>query len=264
MKEETNNNIQKRKGIFHSWEIVSDKVAIKKTDKSFFKYHGSGIPKKTKWFWEVDNLIGGAKYIKLEYHNRKYDAHFEVLNRPSKQVRIFWSLELHDIFQEEFPPSSLWDKPTYPCLRVVKKDHELYEIDFLPFNISDYIEGIDEETENAIEITGMTEGQKKEYLTTRYERNQKNREACIKIHGLKCFACGFDFEQIYGLLGQGFIEVHHRDQLSDQKKEVIINPETDLVPLCSNCHRMIHRQKNNNLKVEELKRIIKETKEKIK
>lgn len=36
----------------------------------------------------------------------------------------------------------------------------------------------------------------------------------------------------------------------------MINPETDLVCVCSNCHRMIHRRKNSILTVEELKKNI--------
>ena len=57
---------------------------------------------------------------------------------------------------------------------------------------------------------------------------------------LKCEACGFDFEKTYGIVGRGFIECHHLIPLSNFD----INKETrteDLALLCSNCHRMIHR-----------------------
>ena len=37
-----------------------------------------------------------------------------------------------------------------------------------------------------------------------------------------------------------------------------INPEEDLVCLCSNCHRMIHRRRDKILTVEELKEIMEE------
>lgn len=38
--------------------------------------------------------------------------------------------------------------------------------------------------------------------------------------------------------------------------EVEINPAEDLVPLCANCHRMAHRDKNNVLSVDKLKSMI--------
>jgi len=48
----------------------------------------------------------------------------------------------------------------------------------------------------------------------------------------------FDFEETYGELGKNFIEVHHVKLLSSINQEVVVNPETDLVCICSNCHRM--------------------------
>lgn len=102
----------------------------------------------------------------------------------------------------------------------------------------------------------LIEGKKIGFYTTRYERNIKNRKAAIDLHGLTCKACGFNFEQTYGSLGQGFIEVHHKRPLFLENHEVIINPSTDLVPLCSNCHRMIHKDKTNTLTVENLKMLL--------
>ena len=37
------------------------------------------------------------------------------------------------------------------------------------------------------------------------------------------------------------------------RKEISVNPKTDLVPLCSNCHKMIHKNKDKPLAIEELK-----------
>jgi len=53
--------------------------------------------------------------------------------------------------------------------------------------------------------------------------------------------------------GRGFIEVHHMKPLSSIDEEVVVNPETNLVPLCSNCHRMLHRKQDGVFFVEELK-----------
>ena len=92
------------------------------------------------------------------------------------------------------------------------------------------------------------------HLTT-FERKKCNRDACLAKHGYKCQVCGFDFEEHYGELGRHFIEVHHIVPLSTIRREYIINPETDLIPLCSNCHSMIHRFSNEAMPINEFKKL---------
>lgn len=58
---------------------------------------------------------------------------------------------------------------------------------------------------------------------------------------------GMDFEKFYGEIGREFIEVHHLERIADTDGEHEIDPKTDMVPLCSNCHSMIHRKKVENL-----------------
>ena len=108
----------------------------------------------------------------------------------------------------------------------------------------------------SVVIKGDKEGKKIEYYTTKYERSPRNRAAAIKIHGYCCAVCGFNFSKVYGELGRDFIEVHHIKPLHSLMDEVIINPETDLVCLCSNCHRMIHHKRGAIVTVEELKQAI--------
>lgn len=102
----------------------------------------------------------------------------------------------------------------------------------------------------------VTEGKKTKVYSTRYERNPKNRQAAILIHGLNCKVCGFNFEKKYGALGHEFIEIHHKKPLYLNNTEINIDPINDLVPLCANCHRMIHRNKYNVLTVEDLREIL--------
>ena len=70
---------------------------------------------------------------------------------------------------------------------------------------------------------------------------EAKKSATLKATGrLCCEACGFDFAQVYGELGEGFCEVHHVVPLADLSESVITNLD-DLAVLCSNCHRVIHR-----------------------
>jgi predicted restriction endonuclease len=115
----------------------------------------------------------------------------------------------------------------------------------------------DIDSEQAEEESYHKDGAVKRYYGKRYERNPENRKKAIEIHGLNCVACGFNFEKVYGERGKDFIEVHHVKPLSTIGKEVVIDPTEDLVPLCSNCHRMIHRRKDEVLSVDELRGIVK-------
>jgi len=97
-----------------------------------------------------------------------------------------------------------------------------------------------------------TEGGEKIYLSVRRERDPKLREDAVALHGLDCMACGFNFERMYGAIGEGFIEVHHVVPLAEAGKSVT-DPVTDLNVLCANCHRMVHRQRGVCLSLDELK-----------
>ncbi|WP_395745125.1 HNH endonuclease [Prosthecobacter sp.] len=106
------------------------------------------------------------------------------------------------------------------------------------------------------EHAGEIEGAAVQYLATRYERKKLNRDACIRIHGTRCHGCGFSFGENYGEIASDYIEVHHIEPLATTG-EVLINPATDLIPLCSNCHSVVHRV-TPPLGIEELVRIVKE------
>jgi 5-methylcytosine-specific restriction protein A len=95
----------------------------------------------------------------------------------------------------------------------------------------------------AAETGGIEEGAPYQSLLTRYERKRVNREACLRLRGAVCAACGFDFFVFYGDIGRNFIEIHHIESLADIGKSHPIDPAKDLVPLCSNCHAMVHRHR---------------------
>jgi hypothetical protein len=102
----------------------------------------------------------------------------------------------------------------------------------------------------------FVEGKKSRRFTNQYERNPRLRAAAILYHGTKCMTCGFDFGEVYGEHGVGYIEVHHLKPVSSLKKQIRVDPKTDMAVVCSNCHRMIHRRKDNVLSVEELKQLV--------
>jgi len=100
------------------------------------------------------------------------------------------------------------------------------------------------------------EGNRKEKLVRYYERNPKLRARAISFHGLTCKVCGFNFEKVYGKRGKNYIEAHHIIPISSLDTETEVDYKSEMTVLCSNCHRMIHREKNNPLSVEGLKKIL--------
>lgn len=153
----------------------------------------------------------------------------------------------------------------HPILEMYSLMNEFYDKYFEGFRNGTLIEKKEKEIEESItnDIESeeadvhAVEGKVKYYFIKKYERNPQNRILAIKKHGLNCYVCDFNFGKVYGKLGEGFIEVHHIVPLSSLNEEVVVNPETDLVPLCANCHRMIHKGKGKVLSVDELKQIVK-------
>ena len=164
----------------------------------------------------------------------------------------------------------VFEKPiTKLDIRKIWKDFKKFNsvAQYVPEVYMDTINKLCEEREKAhIPVLGSNEsfvvnkaeGGRIEFYTTRYERVLKYREAAIKIHGTKCQICGFDFKKKYGYIGENYIEVHHKKPLFSLDEELIPDPETDLITICSNCHRMIHRKKNDIITPEQLKKIIQE------
>jgi len=109
-----------------------------------------------------------------------------------------------------------------------------------------------DENETVTEGTGLTGGPSKSR-----ERSQKLRAAAREHFGdehgnLRCAACGFDFEACYGE-GIACIEIHHMKPIYQYEdadtKKTIAQALKNLIPLCPNCHRFVHR---NHIGAEEI------------
>lgn len=91
------------------------------------------------------------------------------------------------------------------------------------------------------------EGRLMQSIHLRRERNfqliNEAKKLFKKTHGGKLFCeiCRFSFKEVYGSIGENFIEAHHIIPVSQMK----IDHKTsisELMMLCSNCHRMAHRE----------------------
>jgi 5-methylcytosine-specific restriction protein A len=112
----------------------------------------------------------------------------------------------------------------------------------------DYVEGIINQANSNDENKYHLHDESRTRITStkQISRSQAARAECIRLKGCHCNICGFDFEKAYGAIGKDYIEVHHITpigQLSTAEDYDGTDPQKDLIPLCSNCHSMIHRRK---------------------
>ena len=104
-------------------------------------------------------------------------------------------------------------------------------------------------TPTLIDLSTLSADETKKRLVSHYkiERSDKIRNAKVKQFAddhaghVFCENCTFEFERRFGEHGKGYIEVHHKQPLA----AILPNTVTrlvDLLLLCANCHRMVHRK----------------------
>lgn len=100
----------------------------------------------------------------------------------------------------------------------------------------------------------LAEGKSISVTVNAYERNPIARKLCIEYFGVQCQICKMDFEKTYGKVGKDFIHVHHIIPLHEIQQDYIVDPKKDLIPVCPNCHAMLHRKENGKyLTIEQLR-----------
>jgi len=118
-------------------------------------------------------------------------------------------------------------------------------------NIDQPIPALSEEFESQ-----TLEGDKKYRYSSYYERRPIYRRQAVEIHGVTCMGCSFNFEETFGNHGRNYIHVHHVKPVSEFTSAKIIDPRTDMIVLCPNCHSMVHRNKGHTLSLMELKELM--------
>lgn len=104
----------------------------------------------------------------------------------------------------------------------------------------------------------MVEGKRITIQVSRVERDPRARRQCIRLFGTACSVCGFSFATVYGEICNEFIHVHHLNPLAASDGQRNVNAETDLRPVCPNCHEMLHKR-TPPFTIEELKAKISST-----
>jgi 5-methylcytosine-specific restriction protein A len=198
------------------------------------------------------------------YEDRHWDEEKSSNGITALYVDSDWDTLLDpnvDIFPRELLSTGIYTKmhwePQASGVRIPDEVAEQLEKDWAKFlNRPRVIHEVTLAEEIDLEKT-YSEGTARQVTVNVYERNAEARTICINHYGLNCSVCGFNFEEIYGDTGAGFIHIHHIKPLSEIRKGYKLNPINDLRPVCPNCHAIIHRRKPA-YSIEELKKIVKQ------
>ena len=198
-----------------------------------------GLQEATAFYKHNNDLIVPRDYISENgYKLGLWISHLREKNKAGKlsQEQID---QLNQI-------GMVWDRQLVRTRRKKKES----KVDTDPFDISE---------------NHYVEGATKQVTVNAYERDKKARSKCLEHYlrkdgTIRCQLCGFDFGKFYGEEFTNMIEVHHIKPLSSIRKEYRLNPVEDLIPLCPNCHYVVHAKFDGN--IESLRELLaKRTKE---
>jgi 5-methylcytosine-specific restriction protein A len=245
----------------YSWTVESNLKAYKILDKSAFMHRGTGIPIEVRSFlFDGDMVAGEKRQVVLACRDEFYEAHIDMDKQDNPRTQLLWNSKFSSLLKNTFPHHyAKYVLDEEPESRIILNLTRLsgfdkYEVSFAG-EITETMANSDVEADEIEDRGPQSEGRVREYYGKRYERSPKNRKEAIRIHGISCNACGFNFEKVYGERGSSYIEVHHIKPIHTYEDEQPVDPRTDLITVCSNCHRMIHRKPNDILSLEDVKAV---------
>jgi len=230
--------------------------------------------------FDVTSAFATSKYVDWRQSGKFQvgDTIYIYVSSPVQKVKFKTVVEKIDIpFVETYDSKEFWTKEEFHVesqtkkfarLRLVtKSDSEFLSLENLLQNgLSSYPQGprrVNEELkaylDNYLEEDKMAqsfpdqvneryqEGHAYKILVNKYERNLLARQKCIEIHGYTCKVCEKNLEEVYGEVAKEFIHVHHLIPLSEIKEDYQVDPFKDLIPVCPNCHAMLHRKVDGEL-----------------
>lgn len=259
IKESVFNYIQKQMSGYpiksHSWNVLSETIAEKKLDHSAFEHNGTGIPKEIVSFFDYSPKKGNID-VTLNYNSQEYSAHFAP--DPKGRTRLSWRTDFKNCLLSFFPEK----KHSNGKMRLIKSGANTYNVELVQPKFKSIAEAVNDgqgNDESELEVVAPHLEKKTHSLHRRVDRNSKLIKDVKRHKEARCEACGMSFTDVYGSIGEGFIEAHHLIPLSKLEANMLkeYDPIKDFAVLCSNCHRMIHKMENP-ADVESLRKLLKE------
>ncbi len=192
----------------------------------------------------IDRGIIGAGYTTSEVY---LGPHWDRSDKQSRYVHVDWEtiLRVQDVLTNEaLDHANLgvnWNRIQASGISVPADSVEILE-QLWRDHLAALDRSVDRLPNEVVAQARYIEGAVRTVSVNAYERNPAARQACIDHWGHECGVCGFSFGAVFGDLGDGFIHVHHLRDLASIGEEYEVDPVADLLPVCPNCHAMLHRQ----------------------
>ncbi len=234
-----------------------------------------GIYNNSKWY--LEGVYIDAEYVdksptnkdviqqkandlfELRHDNslgKKYKNRRDIVKELKQGAKfIHWKVKPENIIRTEIPieiPKKIFDTKGYRITRPTNLNEQEYK------SLYKLLTNQYETTVTPDVSVEFPEGRIVEIQHRARERNptivKLAKENYKKINkNLECQVCGFSFK-IYGEIGSDYIEAHHTIPISKMTSKSKTKIE-DIVFVCSNCHKMLHR-KRPWLNMKELKSVI--------
>jgi hypothetical protein len=190
---------------------------------------------------------------------------FELAKSTKRYIPLHWLIATPEAVTEILQSENIWTSYANACLKVLESPISRTNILKNQINkvrLSELETGLagqlPEESTLSLQDTQteFPEGGIQEVTLELRKRSPLLRKQAIARYGYRCQICGFSFEEFYGDLGKGYIEVHHLTPLSDREDEASTRLE-DVAVVCANCHRILHRNGKNPIPIETLREMVK-------
>lgn len=219
-------------------------------DKSLLRYGEIRIPNYLRDFFHLPEMEKHDRWdITISFQGKIYTGVLYLDNYKRQRGKLRWSKDLTNILNQAgrkylFPESEdSISSLDIPLLRLQKITPKQYKADLI------YPEHIKQDAQEYL----LHEDKFIYGVKARFETDEAIRLQVLKIHGTSCGICGFNYEEAYGDLGVGYIKIHQISSPEKTREELDFNQ--DFIPICENCHGILHRDRNKDLDVSEVKQI---------
>jgi len=236
---------------FNSFEVVDEQIIIKRIDKSLLTYGEIRIPNYLRDFFHFHEMEKHDRWdITIHYNKTEFYGVLYLDDYKRLRGKLRWgkdlTRELSNVTAKYVFESYGYEirEESTPLLRLEKIDRKTFNADII------FPEDVERDAREY-----MLHADKFIYgVKARFENDPDIRMKVLKRKGMSCAICGFNYENYYGDVARGYIQIHHIIRDEDHMEEYDI--EKDFIPICENCHGILHRNKENNISVSELKQII--------
>lgn len=218
------------KNVNTSWEVLTDRVAVKSIDQSSVKYNEIRITNEVKDFFVLADMEKHERReILLHYNGIAYPCALYMDSYDKGRGKLRWGRKFKSVFSDLvagyfFEGNS---NPHVPLLRFYRRDDLGYDISLI---------FVREIIENTVEVDDRIVTPRDRYRLV--EDNFIWRIEAMKYHGTICSLCGFDYITVFGDAGKGRTQIHWKDYTPETDYQP--QPADDLIPVCANCHDILH------------------------